>query len=146
MTASDLKVEYDIDSGGGFLGYTDISGYGTKVEPEGGERAYSATHVFDSDTPVMGYGKRAEVKATLTAVFTQADSDPFDEIYDAKVNNYPFKLKWSPAGGAAGDKEWEIVGRVIECIPPGGEADSEDLILFEAVIVGDDVDEDTVAP
>lgn len=142
MTASDLKVEYTVGVGPA----VDLSGYAVTVDPEGAERAWSETHVFDCDTPVMGYGKLACAKATIKAVYTQDDAEPFDDIYDAKVANDDFKLKWSVAGGAAGDKEYEVAGKVVECSPPGGEAGSADLVFFEALVVANDFDETVVAP
>jgi hypothetical protein len=82
-------------------------------------------------------------QAVLRAVYTNDDDEPFDAIYDAKVNHYPFKLKWSIPGGASGDKEYEVNGYVTECTPPEADAGSADVIMFEATITAPDFDETT---
>jgi len=145
MSARKMKVEYDIDSGGGYVGYTDVGGFAASVAPGGGDRAHEDFHTFDGDTPIVGWGKLGSSSVVLKAAFTQADAQPHDDIYDAKINHYPVKLKWCVAGGAVGDKEFEVEGHVARCLPPGGEASSASVVQFEAEIIGPDYDESVVA-
>jgi len=145
MSARALKVEYAVNTGGGFGSYADISGYAASVEPSGAERGIGEQHTGAGDTPIVTTGKLSAARAVLRAVYTQADSEAFDAILDAKVNNYPFKLRWSVPGGATGDKQYEIEGYVAKCTPPSGDTGSPDLVLFEAEIVGADFAESTVS-
>lgn len=142
LSARAMIVQYDINTGGGFAGsYTTLSGYGVVVEASGAQRAWSEQHTFEGDTPIIGYGKLSAAEALLRAVYTQTDAQAFDVLFDAKVNHYPFKLQWSIAGGASGDKEYETHGYVVECTPPGGDGTSPDIVLFEARVVANDFDE-----
>lgn len=141
MSARALKVEVNVNGGG----YTDISGFAVSVEPGGEERDYSEQHTFDGDSPLLGFGKLSAAEATLKAVYTQADSDPFDEIWDAKKAHQTVALRWSVPGGASSDKQYECSGYCVACTPPGGESSSSDVVLFEAKIVAQDFDESTVA-
>ena len=145
MSARALKVEYAVNTGGGFGSYVDISGYAASVEPSGAERGVGEQHTFDGDTPIVTTGKLSAARAVLRSVYTQTDSEAFDAIYDAKVNNYPFKLRWSVPGGATGDKQYEVEGYVTKCTPPGGDAGSADVVLFEAEVVSASFDESTVS-
>jgi hypothetical protein len=142
MSARAQKVEYSTDDG---ASWTDISGYAVSVTPAGGDRAHSDAYTFDGDTPIKGYGKLSPAEAQISAVYTQADAEPFDKIYDAKVDNSDFWLKWSYAGGSVGDKEYQVRGKVVACTPPSGNADSPDIIMFQATVVSSGFTESTAS-
>lgn len=125
--------------------FTDVSGFGVAVEPSGAERAFSEQHTFEGDTPIVGTGKLSAADVTVRAVYTQVDSEFFDVMYDAKVNDSDIWIKYSTFGGTSGDKEYVIKGKCVMCTPPAGDAGSADTVLFEARVVGAQYTEQAVA-
>lgn len=132
ITPKGMVVSFSSDG----AAWTDMSGMGVSVEPTGAARAFSELHTFEGDTPIVGTGKLSAADVTVKGVLTPTDAEFFDFMFDAKVADSAVYIKYSPAGGASGDKEYTVQGKCIECTPPGGEAGSSDIILAEARIVG----------
>lgn len=140
-TAKGLLVEWSTDGSA----YNSASGYGVAVEPSGAERDVGEQHTFEGDTPIVGTGKLSAADVTLRAVYTQTDSEFFDVMFDAKENDSDIWIRYSMFGGASGDKQYTVQGKCVMCTPPGGEAGSADIVLFEARVVGAKYEEATVA-
>lgn len=132
VSARQLLAEYSLNG----TDFTSVAGANVAIEPSGEDRAYAEQPVFEVDDPVIGYGKLSAADVMLRAVYTQTDSEIFDVLYDAKIANSDIWLRWSVYGGNSGDKQYTVQGKVVECVPPGGEAGSADVVLFEARVIG----------
>lgn len=130
VSFKDCKLEYSTDG----AAYTDMSGYGTTVDVGGGERNSGEAYTFDGDTAILGFGKRAPLEITITLVYTENASHPYQAMRSYFENATDFYLRWSPLGGDAGEWQWTTtLGKLTACPPPMGEAASADPLVAEAV-------------
>jgi hypothetical protein len=95
------KVELSVNG----TDWTDISGHGNLVDAPLIERRSGERWTFDGEDPIVKVGKKNSVRIPVTIVYTEESTDAF-EIVRAQYESAgggEAHLRWSPAGGGAGD-------------------------------------------
>ncbi len=138
---SDFQLEVSTDD----AAYTTHDLQAISVTPGGGERARGEAYVAGRDVPHITTGKRSPMEYTVRVLYTTGGSDLYTDIrarYLAKTITY---LRYSPEGGASGDKRVTVgPGLISQCPPPAGDAGSGDPMALEFVMIGEDESDDSV--
>lgn len=100
--------------------------------------------VFNSDTHVRTHGKKEPVTATVSAVYSEVDTETFELVRDIWNNPGCSKvmcLRVTPKGGSVGDMEIYVgdhtdPGLLVGFKPPDGDAGSGSPALTEFDIFG----------
>lgn len=143
MSWVDSYVEYSLDG----AAWVDVSGFSNAIEVSGGDRATGETFTSDGDTPIITAGKRGALTVTLSAVYTEGDSDVWNtahEQYDTDAGG-AFYLRWSPAGSDSGNRQYATsAGEIINPMFPQGAADSPDALMAEISILCASITKSTI--
>lgn len=133
-TGINCLIEMSRDSGATFV---DITADYSKITPERGARKTGTKYSGARDYAHIGKGKREECRITLSLMYKNGTSETPAIIGRDFVSGLDtIQLRWSPAGGAAGDKEYTTLdGFWAECTDPELDAESADPLMFEAVLV-----------
>lgn len=125
----DCYLEYSLNGST----WVPFGGYATSIDVDASERASGEVHTYDGDTPIVGIGKRGPITATARLVYSEADSLPFDVLWDAHIACSNFYLRGTPKGDNTGDVCFTSdLGFIISAQPPlNQEADSGDPVLCE---------------
>lgn len=127
--------------------WTDISGFGNNVEPDGGDRKLGEAYTFEGDTAIISKGKREPIDVKVRVVYTEGASDPYATVLAAYENGTPLYLRWSPKGGGSGENMYTTdPGYVTGAIYPAVDGESEDLIFTEFTLRTAKITKSTVAP
>jgi hypothetical protein len=124
--------------------WTDASGESNLVEWDGFEREHEFTGTFDGETKILTTGKREGGTVKFRAIYTETATDIRQVAQDAYDADSAFYLRWSPRGGASGQKQYTTAaGRVVKPVYPQGELNAE-AILVEVEVVTPAITEATV--
>lgn len=140
ITFTNVKAELSANGSA----WTDVSGFTTAVEVDGGERMTEDTHTADGDTPIVSTGKREGVSITLQALYTEAGTDPYAMAKASYEGDALLYMRWSPKGGAGGTKRYQAVGKVTSLPYPAGEVGSAALIPVSVTIRAASITESTI--
>jgi hypothetical protein len=127
MSAANMKVEYSLNGSS----YTDIGGFASAVEPDGGDRKVGEGYTFVGDTPLLVKGKRESMSLKVKAVYTEGAGDIQEIVRAAYEGASDFWLRWSPQGGTTGQFQYTAKGIITSAPYPTGDAESEDPIFLE---------------
>lgn len=106
------KLELSTD---GVPTYTDISGFLNMVDPGQGVRQVGSIFTAAGDRPILGGGKRELLEILFNIVYTEGGSDPFTVLLAVfEAGDEDIQLRWSPAGGAMGDYQYETDEGIIK--------------------------------
>lgn len=113
--------------------WTELSGFGTLVGVDGGERIVDGVHVFDADAPLVSGGKRQIATLTVRYVYTETAADPFDvlrTIHETAPGT--IYAQYRPQEGG----NWFKTGKGVLVKPgyPAGEAGSGSTVMSEFVM------------
>lgn len=115
--------------------WTDISGYSSNVEPDGGERKSGEWYSFDTDYAGLTRGKREPIDLKVSILYTEGASDAWTVAKDAYEGNTALYLRWAPQGNTGGNKQFTTgAGIVTSMAYPAIEAESPDPIMVEFTI------------
>lgn len=156
IAGSAAKVEYSLDASGTTGTWVNFSGYAASVDISGGEQATGSMMTLDGDAAILrNSNKTAPFTVTISVVYTETDSQPWDAIWDRfKGATKTIALRWSPSGGAGGTVQYAttdtaktnpVLSPIISCTPPGVAAESGDPLMFELVVECADILKSTVA-
>lgn len=156
IVGSGAKVEYSLNASGTTGTWVDFSGYAAGVEVSGGEQITGAQMTLDGDAGIVrGANKTEPFTVTVSVVYTETDSQPFDALWDRfKGAAKTVALRWSPAGGAGGTIQYAatdtaktapVLCPIVSCTPPSSAADSGDPLMFELVVECADILKTTIA-
>lgn len=140
MTAKDLKLEVSADGST----WVDASGYSTSVKPDPAKWKTADVHYFGTDTPTIYTGKKEALDVTCDILYTETSGEARALVATASASGATFYIRWSPAGGASGDKRYACSGPVSEMDWPGGEASVADPIMVTFKIHTATITESTV--
>ena len=127
--------------------WTEVSGYANQVQVSGGERVTGAAYTADGDTAIIKSGKRGPLTVTVSAIYTEAANEAYDEVNDQyeTAGGGALYLRWSPGGGGSGDLGYTTsAGVVKQPVYPSGDAASGDPIMVELVVECASVTESTI--
>ena len=131
MTFVQAKAYISDDDG---ATWTDASGHGASISLGGGERASGEQNTFDGTLPIVKAADRAATDLTLSFVYTEAVSEPFDKARDVHESDDPlFMVAYLTKTGG----QWYTTasGSVLTNVTyPQGEANSGDVILCDIVV------------
>ena len=157
LVGSGAKVEYSLDASGTVGTWVNMSGYAASVEVSGGEQVTGSQMTLDGDAAIVrGANKTEPFTITVSVVYTEADSQPFDALWDRfkTASTKTVALRWSPSGGAGGAiqfattdtaKTAPVLCPIVSCTPPSSAADSGDPLMFELVVECADILKTTIA-
>jgi hypothetical protein len=98
----DGQVEFSTDNST----WTDISGSITSVDPGEQGRDIGEEYVLEGDLPVMGEGKSQTLEITCKGLWSPTAGEAFAVVKAAWEARGRCYLRWSPQGGATGDKRY----------------------------------------
>jgi len=156
ISGTGAKVEYSLNASGTTGTWVDFSGYAASVEISGGEQTTGSVMTLDGDAAILrNSNKTAPFTVTVSVVYTETDSQPWDAIWDQfKGSDKRLALRWSPAGGGGGAVQYAttdtaklnpVLSPITSCTPPGVTADSGDPMMFELVVECADILKTAVA-
>ncbi len=138
---SDFQVEMGTDD----ISYTTYDAQAVSVTPGGGERARGEAYVAGRDVPFVTQGKRSPMEYTVRVLYTTAGADFYVDARARYLGKTVTYLRYSPEGGASGQKRMTIgPGFIASCPPPVGDAGAGDPMALEFVLVGEDEADDLV--
>jgi len=145
-----VKLEIAPCAAGVCGSWTDISGHFMSVSNTTQTRITAETQVFGDDTPIINGGKRTAVNPLFAGLYTEQPTDAFLAIAakfeDEDCDDARYCARWSPAGGAIGDKQYEVRCGVIQDFDyPGGEASEASPIPFSFSLFSDKIHRDTIS-
>ena len=143
ISSKNWLVQISDDAGSTWI---DISGQATVTEPGSGARMTGTAYTFDGDTAILKSGKREPIELTLTIVYVETTDEAYDKIENAYENDSDLLVRWSPKGGATGDKGYKTdAPSIVTAVPyPAGEAETPDPILVEATLMTPSVTVSTI--
>jgi len=125
------KVEFSSDGSD----WTDISGHGNSVLPSPVERRQGEAYTFSGEYPIVKVGKRNSISIDVRIVYTEESADAFELAraqFEAAGGGTAY-LRWSPAGGSGGDKQYTTDAgfvRVFPYPPVDAEEDGPMMVAF----------------
>lgn len=136
ISFKDCLVEVDpLDTGV----WADIDSWATEVAVSGEDVPTTQTYPFEG-TAIVFAGNRSPVTVSVTAVYTEGSTDPFQIIRDRfeAVDGAPFEVRFTPAGSASGNFRFTTAGgKLTACPPPVGSGDASSATVFTFVVVAD---------
>ncbi len=131
FSMKNAKIEFSTDG----LAWTDGSGHSNGIAWDGGERDTEGTTTFLGDKRILTQGKKGIATVTAKVVCTEGAADIAIAAQAAYDNGTPFYLRWSPRGGASGQKMYTTdAGIVKKPVIPQGESGSAAACLADIVL------------
>jgi hypothetical protein len=144
MSACALCVEIATDGGG--TTWNDNSDSVTMVTPGTQTRPTGETYVFGEDLALLTWGKKGPIEVTLRCVYTEGTgtTDMWNTCYTAHDTacGGNFAVRWAPVGCATTNQVFSTTvatSRLTSYTPPVGDASSPDALVFEAVVITNDM-------
>jgi hypothetical protein len=134
ISPANLKIEFSASS---TTGWNDGSGFITSIEVAGGDRKAGSVYTYSGEYGITTLGKINPLVFTLKGVYEKstAATNPYQWFRTYFASASTMWIRYSPEGGATGDKRYMISGRVAICPPvAGGGADDPNPLLFEAQV------------
>ena len=125
--------------------WTNISGFSSSVDLDGGDRQTSEAYTFDGDTAIITKGKREPIEVTVAIIYSEGVSDPQASVVSAYEAGTDLYVRWSPLGGTTGQKQYTAKGTVTSNPYPKGEADGGDPLMTEFTLVTPFITQSTAA-
>lgn len=150
IAKSVYKAEVSLDGST----WTDVSGAAATVSISGGDVLVGQQHTADGSEAIVTTSNKVDPRdVTIRAVYTETDSEPWDVVWTRYQGaDKTIYVRWSPAGGASGDKRYACaVGGsaaavpITACMMPDHDSGSGDPALFEFTVRTPGILEETVA-
>lgn len=142
IAPSDLYIGVSTDNSN----WTNISGFSSNVEPDGGERKTGGYFTFDGDKEGLTAGKREKMTIKISIIYTEGGSDARAIFKTAYENKSALYARWAPKGYTSGNKLFTTSAGIVKNPPyAGGEAESADPIMCEFDLEVTGVTESTIS-
>jgi hypothetical protein len=81
--------------------WTDVAGFGVKVEPSEQTRQTGEVYTLDGDTAIITSGKLEPIELEITVVYTEGASEPFEVVRGQfqTAGGGALYARYSPKGG-----------------------------------------------
>lgn len=143
ITFRNVKIEVSVDGGSV---WTDISGQTNALTPSGGDREIGTFFDAANDTPTLGAGKRSEIEIAMRVKYGETGGQGFDILESAYENATEIMVRWSPRGGASGQRMYTSdAGYVRSHQYPGQEVQSGEPLRSEETIVVSSLTKSTIS-
>lgn len=136
ISFGDCLVEVELT--GADSAWADIDSWATEVSVSPGTVPIQDTYPFEGNVITFA-GSRGSDEVTVTVVYTEGSTDPFQNIFDrfASASGPDFGVRWVPQGSASGNFRFEItVGKLIACSLPQGGGDAATATVFDFTVQG----------
>lgn len=136
ISFGDCLVEVELT--GADSAWADIDSWATEVSVNPGTVPFQDTYPFEGSVITFA-GSRGSDEVTVTVVYTEGSTDPFQNIFDrfASASGPDFGVRWVPSGSGAGNFRYEITtGKLIGCTLPQGGGDSATATVFTFTVRG----------
>ena len=136
ISFGDCLVEVELT--GADSAWADIDSWASEVSVSPGTVPFTDTYPFEGSAITFA-GSRGSDEVTVTVVYTEGSTDPFENIFDrfAAASGPTFGVRWSPQGSSAGYYRFEITaGKLIGCSLPQGGGDSATATVFTFTVQG----------
>ena len=139
ISQSGFKVEVSTDG----TSWTDISGQASNVTVDGGDVPVGEQMTAEGGEAIVVSSNKLEPRdVTVRSVYTEGATEAFEVVYARYTgSDKSIYLRWSPAGGVAGDNQYTCaVGGsaaavpITSCTLPELDAGSSDIALFEFTV------------
>jgi hypothetical protein len=136
VSFGDCLVEVELT--GADSAWADIDSWATEVSVNPGTVPIQDTYPFEGGA-ITFTGSRGSDEVTVTVVYTEGSTDPFQNIFDrfAASSGPDFGVRWVPASSASGNFRFEITtGKLIGCTLPQGGGDAATATVFTFTVQG----------
>lgn len=156
LAGSITEIEYSFNASGTAGTWVDISGYAASVSVSGGEQVTGTAMTMDGDAAIVtGSNKTEPFTVEFSIVYTDADSQPYDALWDRfKGADKTVALRWTYAGTGTGKQQYAttnsaranpVMVPIVSCTPPSAEASSGDPLMFTFSVITPDILKSTTA-
>ncbi len=155
-TDANVKSEFGVEISDDGATWVDLTSEAITVAVSDGAQMVGEQNTADGDTPIVtGSNKRAASTVTVSAVYTETDSEAWDSVWDLFVSASKVTyLRWAPRGGidtvvgnrlftCSDDAGTAAAVPIITCTHPEGDDGSGDPMTFEFSVRTPDVVETT---
>lgn len=153
-TGAKSKAGFKVEVSTNGTDWDDISGSASTVEPDGGEQMVGEQHTAQGAAPVIVWAnKTAAIGLTVSCLYTEVAGEAWRKVWDRYIGtNKAIYLRYSPRGGATGDKRFVCADEsgaaclvpIETCLPPDTDADSGDPLMFEFSVLAPKLLEEAV--
>jgi hypothetical protein len=134
MASKDAAVQIDTASSS-FASVIDICSEVTTVEVSGGEYETSTVNRLCGLSPFTYVGNLQPHDVVVTAFFTDGETTDLHETLAAAHGDQVY-LRWSPKGGASGQRRFTGGGVLYRVDLPGLDASSSEPITYSFAVLG----------
>jgi len=143
ISFADAMVEVDLTAGGTFVA---IDSWATEVTISGEDIPTTETYPF-SGSAIVYVGTKSPVELTITAVYTEGSTDPFQNIRDRfeAANGPVMDVRFCPAGSASGNFRFTTSGgKLIACPPAVGAGSANSATVFTFTVRANSLGRDAI--
>ena len=143
ISFKDCLVETDLVADGT---WADIDSWSTEVAVSGEDVPTTQVYPFEGSAIVFA-GNKSPVEVSVTSVYTEGSTDPFQNIRDAfEAGDGPtFDVRFIPGGSASGNFRFTTSGgKLTACPPPVGAGDASSATVFTFVVTADSLGRDAI--
>jgi len=136
VSFGDCLVEVELT--GADSAWADIDSWATEVAVTPGTVPFNDVYPFEGNAITFA-GSRGSDEVTVTVVYTEGSTDPFQNIFDrfASASGPDFGVRFVPAGSASGNFRFEVTtGKLIGCTLPQGGGDAASATTFTFTVQG----------
>lgn len=143
LSARNAQIEVSADN----VTWVDISGSASAVTPSDQTRQSGVAYTFDGDTGILTGGKREPLEIQVRIVYTGTASEAFATVRAIHEDDGEIYLRWSPQGGAPGDKLYTTAKGVLTAfIYPPVDTEEAGPIMAGFTVTTPSVTESTISP
>jgi len=143
VSFGDAMVEVDLTAGGTFV---PIDSWATEVTVSGEDVPTTETYPF-SGSAIVFTGTKSPAEVSITCVYTEGSTDPFQNIRDRfeAASGPALNVRWVPAGSASGNFRFTTSGGKLTACPPSvGAGDASSANVFTFVVRANSVGRDAI--
>lgn len=133
LTFRNAKIEISVDGGANWI---NTSGQKNSLTVDGGEREIGTFFDAQNDVPTLGAGKRGELEIKVRVKYSETGGEAHTVLGDAYENATETMIRYSPRGGASGQRLYTSDAGYVKTHPyPGQDVESGDPLRSEFTIV-----------
>lgn len=133
FTFRNAKIEISVDGGANWI---NTSGQKNSLTVDGGEREIGTFFDAQNDVPTLGAGKRGALEIVVRVKYSETGGEAHTVLGDAYENATETMIRYSPRGGASGQRLYTSDAGYVKTHPyPGQEVESGDPLRSEFTIV-----------
>ena len=143
ISYADAMVEVDLTAGGTFV---PVDSWSTEVTVSGEDVPTTEVHPY-AGSAIVFVGTKSSVEVSVTAVYTEGSTDPFQNIRDRfeAASGPAMNVRFVPAGSASGNFRFTTSGgKLTACPPATGAGDASSATVFTFVVRANSLARDAI--